>query len=190
MRRPLAAALAFVAAAALGGCRGQHFATPPRRLFDDMVWQPKYRPEARSTFFADGRAMRPPVPGTVAQGTLDPPAEPRADLALARRGQQRLAIYCSPCHDRAGSGRGMVVQRGFPPPIDLSSERARGLTDQQLFDTISHGVRNMPSYGAQVPPLDRWAIVLWLRVLQRSQHATLADVPESERARIRPEDPK
>ena len=106
------------------------------------------------------------------------------DEVLARRGQQRFDIYCAPCHDRAGSGHGMVVQRGFPLPIDLASDRARGLSDQQLFDTISHGVRNMPAYAAQIPPADRWAIVVWVRVLQRSQHATLADVPPEQRDRI------
>jgi mono/diheme cytochrome c family protein len=185
--------LLFVAlvAAAAAGCRGQTFSTPPRRLFDDMVWQPKYRPEAASSFFADGRAMRTPPPGTVAQSSpLLTPAMPPVDEALARRGQQRFDIYCAACHDRAASGHGMVVQRGFPPPIDLSSDRARGLPDQQIFDTITHGVRNMPSYAAQIPPRDRWAIVVWLRVLQRSQHATLADVPAEMRPLILPEEPK
>jgi mono/diheme cytochrome c family protein len=178
---------------ALVACRGQRSAAPPRRLFDDMVWQPKYRPEAASSFFSDGRAMRSPVAGAVAQGALDPIVMPPLDEALARRGRERFDIYCAACHDRAGSGHGMVVQRGFPPPPDLTgfaSQRARGLTNQQLFDTISSGVRNMPSYAAQIPARDRWAIVAWLRVLQRSQHATLADVPPEMRPLILPEDPK
>jgi len=175
----------------LAGCRGQVSTQPPRRLFDDMVWQPKLRAESRSSFFADGRGMRPLVDGVVAQGSLDVPAPPAVvDEALARRGQQRFDIYCSPCHDRAGSGHGMVVQRGFPLPIDLSSDRARGLLDQQIFDTITHGVRNMPSYAAQIPPADRWAIMVWVRVLQRSQHTTVADVPDNERDRIAQEEAK
>jgi mono/diheme cytochrome c family protein len=174
----------------VAGCRGQVSSQAPRRLWDDMVWQPKYRPEAASSFFADGRAMRPPVEGTVAIGTLEPVAQPAASEALARRGQQRFDIYCAACHDRAGSGRGMVVQRGFPTPIDLASDRARGLSDAQVFDTISHGVRNMPAYAAQIPPADRWAIILWLRVLQRSQHATLADVPVAMRDLVAAEEPK
>ncbi len=190
MKRALVLALWALTVA---GCRGQVSTAPPRRLFDDMVWQPKYRPEAASSFFADGRAMRAPVEGTVAQGTLDPVPMPPVDAALARRGQQRFDIYCAACHDRTGSGHGMVVQRGFPTPVDLTgaaSERARGLTNQQLFDTITHGVRNMPSYAAQIPPRDRWAVVVWLRVLQRSQHATVDDVPEGLRAAIQPEDAK
>lgn len=171
------------------GCRGQVSSEPPRRLFDDMVWQPKYRPEAASRYFADGRAMRTPPAGTVARSSpLDTPPMPAVTEALARRGRQRFDIYCSPCHDRAGSGHGMVVQRGFPPPIDLASDRVRGLPDAQIFDTISHGVRNMPSYAAQVPPEDRWAIVVWLRVLERSQHAALADVPPEMRSLILPEE--
>jgi mono/diheme cytochrome c family protein len=177
-----------VALVLVAGCRGQVSKTPPRRLVDDMVWQPKYRAESKSTFFADGRAMRPPVAGTVPIGSLDAVPMPPVDEALARRGQQRFDIYCAPCHDRAGSGHGMVVQRGFPPPIDLASDRARGLTHQQLFDTITHGARNMPSYAAQIPPRDRWAIVFWLRVLQRSQHASADDVPAEMRPLILPED--
>ncbi len=185
-------ALALLALALVAGCRGQVSHTPPRRLFDDMVWQPKFRAESKSTFFADGRAMRPLVPGTVAQGTLETPTRPEhVDEALARRGQQRFDIYCAPCHDRTGSGHGMVVQRGFPPPVDLTgaaSDRARGLSDQQIFDTITHGVRNMPSYAAQVPARDRWAIVVWLRVLQRSQRTTVDDVPANLRAAMLPPD--
>jgi mono/diheme cytochrome c family protein len=184
----LAAALAAVLAA---GCRGQVSTTPPRRLFDDMVWQPKYRPEAVSTFFPDGRAMRSPVAGTVSQSApLEPEPLPPVDATLARRGQERYDIYCSPCHDRTGAGNGLVAQRGFPRPIDLTgaaSERARGLTHQQLYDTISQGARNMPSYAAQIPPRDRWAIVVWVRVLQRSQHAAVADVPAAELGHLLPE---
>jgi mono/diheme cytochrome c family protein len=135
--------------------------------------------------------MRLPVAGTVAQTEpLDPEPMPTVDLALARRGQQRFDIYCAACHDRAGSGHGMIVQRGFPLPIDLSSERARGLTNQQLFDTMTQGARNMPSYAAQIPPHDRWAIVVWLRVLQRSQHTTIADVPVELRDQIAAEERK
>jgi mono/diheme cytochrome c family protein len=186
-----AARLLLVAALAGAGCRGQVSTTPPRRLFDDMVWQPKYRPEAASSFFGDGRAMRPPVAGTVSQATpLVPEPLPPVDEALARRGQERFDIYCAPCHDRTGSGQGLVVQRGFPRPPDLTgvaSQRARGLSHQQIFDTISGGVRNMPSYAAQIPPRDRWAIVVWLRVLQRSQHADFADVPVEQREHIAPE---
>jgi hypothetical protein len=182
----------------LVGCRGQVSGRPPVHLIDDMDRQPKYRPEAESHFFADGRAMRAPLEHTVAVGALhdDDPIYTGESLvhlplpatgALARRGEERFNIYCAPCHDRTASGHGMVVQRGFPPPIDLASDRVRGLRDGELFGVITHGVRNMPSYAAQIPAPDRWAIVLWLRVLQRSQHAAVADVPPAQRDHIESE---
>jgi hypothetical protein len=182
----------------LFACRGQVTSRPPIHLIDDMDHQPKYRPEAASHYFADGRTMRAPVEETVAIGQLhdDDPVYtgesldhlPLAATAeLAHRGGQRFDIYCAPCHDRSASGHGMVVQRGFPPPIDLASERVRKLKDGEIFGVITHGVRNMPSYAAQIPARDRWAIVLWLRVLERSQHATIADVPAELRDRIESE---
>lgn len=189
-------------ALALSACRGQPSEEPPFHLVHDMRRQNKYRPEAASAFFADGRAMRAPVPGVVAQGELfedevfhrgktsagfarKAPVE--VDEATLERGQERFNIYCSVCHDRTGSGRGINVQRGFPPPVDLTSDRVRGFADGEVFQVISNGVRNMPSYAAQIPEGDRWAIVAWVRVLQRSQRASIQDVPAAFRDRIEPE---
>ena len=194
-----AVALAALLACA---CRGQPSELPPVHPVPDMRQQPKYRPEAASAFFADGRAMRTPVEGTVAQGSLREDevffagrtaqgfaakAPVEVTEATIKRGQERFNIFCAACHDRSGSGRGMAVQRGFPPPVDLSSERVRSFADGEIFNVISHGVRNMPSYAAQVDPEDRWAIVSWVRVLQRSQHAGPADVPPDRRDKIEPE---
>ena len=109
------------------------------------------------------------------------------DDKLVKRGQDRYNIFCAPCHDQSGAGRGTVVQRGYPIPVDLNGDRVRTAPDGYLFDVISHGVRNMPAYALQVPPADRWAIVAWVRVLNRSQAGKLVDVPESERGRIQPE---
>ena len=81
----------------------------------------------------------------------------------------------------------MVVKRGFPIPLDLSSERVREMPDGEVFEVISNGVRNMPSYRNQIPVEDRWAIVAWVRVLQRSQHTSIEDVPAEFRDRIEPE---
>ncbi len=164
-------------------------------LIADMDWQPKYRPEAASAFFADGRTMRPlgrghgragraaRGPGAVArQGrgrrVPDPAAHARSDAQLARRGQERFNIYCAPCHDRAASGHGTVVMRGFPPPTDLASARILALPDGQIFDTITNGVRNMPSYATQIPPEDRWAIV-------RGSACSSAAQPRRDRRRAR-----
>ena len=196
------ALLAALSLAALAGCRGQPSDRPPIHVVPDMRVQPKYRPEATSAFFVDAMAMRIPVEGTVARGQL------RADEAFytgqtaegflakapievteatLKRGQERFNIYCAACHDRSGSGRGMTVQRGYPPPVDLTGERVRNFADGEIFSVATHGVRNMPSYAAQIPEADRWAIVTWVRVLQRSQHASPSDVPPARRESIEPE---
>lgn len=182
----------LVAALGLSACRGQPSADPPIHPIPDMRVQPKVKPEAASAVFANGMGMRTPVEGTVAQGQLKADevyytgkttqgfvakAPIEVTEATLKRGQERFDVFCSSCHDRAGSGRGMAVQRGFPPPVDLTGERVRSFADGQIFDVMTQGVRNMPSYAAQVPEDDRWAIVGWVRVLQRSQHATVADVP-------------
>lgn len=197
MRRALFIAVA--AASIASGCRGETSADPPIHLISNMDRQPKYQANQASPLFEDGRAMRPLVEGTVAQGEL------REDDAMYRgksgeayvatvpvpvdearllRGQQRFNIYCAPCHDQTGSGHGMIVKRGYPPPIDLASDRVRGLPDGQIFDVISNGAGNMPSYRKQIPVDDRWAIVTWVRVLGQSQHATIEDVPREKRDRI------
>lgn len=195
-------ALLLSLAAALAGCRGQISEKPPIRPIRDMREQPKYRPEAASAFFADGRAMRTPVEGTVARGQFHDDegfwsgrtakgylakAPIEVTEATLKRGQERFNIYCSTCHDRTGAGRGMVVQRGYPPPVDLVSARVRGFADGEIFEVVTRGVRNMPSYAAQIPEEDRWAIVTWVRVLQRSQHGALGDVPVDRRGQIEPE---
>jgi mono/diheme cytochrome c family protein len=190
-------------ALALAGCRGGKSEEPPVHVLGDMDWQPKYQWGEASPLFEDGRAMRPLVDGTVPVGYLNEDdayyrgkdakgefikrAPLEVDEKVVRRGQERFNIYCAPCHDMSGSGRGMVVQRGFPPPVDLSSERVLTMPDGQVFDTISHGVRNMPAYRKQIPVADRWAIVTWVRVLGKSQHALIDDVPAEKRSAIEPE---
>jgi mono/diheme cytochrome c family protein len=190
-----------VVVSAVGACRGATSDQPPMYLFPDMDWQEKVQGQEEFAFFPDGRGNRPPVDGTVARGQLHEdsaywtgkvqgaylaPAPIKVDAATLARGQDRFNIYCSPCHDRAGSGHGMVTMRAggvFNPP-DFAGERVRGLSDGQIFDTITNGVRNMPSYKVQIPAQDRWVIVTWLRVLQRSQHGSLDDVPADKRAGI------
>ena len=199
MKRALKAVFAL---ALLTGCRGQPSEDPPIHIIPDMDWQPKYQPQGESAFFADHRAMRAPVDGTVAVGQLREDdalyrgrrgdawvgkAPIAVDAKTLRRGEERFGIYCTPCHDKTGSGRGVVVQRGYPIPPALYGDHARGLADGEVFDIISNGVRNMPSYRTQIPVEDRWAIVTWLRVLQRSQHASPSDVPADQRSKIEPE---
>jgi Cytochrome C oxidase, cbb3-type, subunit III len=179
--------LLLLGLAILAGCRQK------------MADQPRYEPLVRSTFFEDGRAARPLVEGTVARGEL------RGDellytgkeggkpvdlfpfpvtLAVLARGQQRYNIFCSPCHDRAGTGQGMIVRRGYRVPSSFHIDRLRQAPAGYFFDVISNGFGVMPDYAQQVQPEDRWAIVAYIRALQLSQHATLADVPEDQRQQL------
>ena len=185
-RTPIWIGLVLLASTA-GGCR------------QDMHDQPKYQPLERSAFFADGRASRPRVPGTVARGHLDAdtllvtgkidgkPSETfpvPVTRATIDRGHQRYDVYCSPCHDRVGTGRGMIVQRGYKQPPTFHSDRLRTVPDGYFFQVMTNGFATMPSYAPQVTAADRWAIVAYIRALQYSQHARLDDVPESERAKL------
>jgi len=187
-------------AMSLLGCRGQVSREPPLWIKHGMEFQPRYNAFEENTQFADGRNMRQPPEGTVARGLLKEDdiyfrggdsvimaAKSPVPLsaALLDRGQERFNIYCSPCHSRTGLGNGMVVQKGFLPPPNLTSDRIVELPDGQIFRDISMGIRNMPSYGKQIPESDRWAIVAYVRALQRSQRAAIADIPEAERANLR-----
>jgi mono/diheme cytochrome c family protein len=164
----------------------------------DMHDQPKYEPLERSTFFADGMTSRAPVEGTIARGQLvtdvaratgktgkDYAANPLPrSVETFTRGRERFDIYCAPCHDRVGTGNGMIVERGFKQPTSFHDDRLRQVADGYLFETITQGFGVMPSYAQQIPVEDRWAIAAWVRVLQRSQNATLDDVPPADRATL------
>jgi mono/diheme cytochrome c family protein len=158
--------------------------------------QPKYIPLRQSTFFGDERSARPLVPGTIARGQLrtdtllytgkvngkDSTVFPFAiDAAVMARGHERFDIYCSPCHGRTGQGDGMVVRRGFRRPPSFHQDRLRNEPPGQIFDVITNGFGAMPDYAAQIHAADRWAIVAYLRALQLSEHATIADVPPDKR---------
>jgi mono/diheme cytochrome c family protein len=110
-------------------------------------------------------------------------------LALDRqtlaRGQERFNIYCTPCHDRTGSGRGIVALRSSWLASDLTEPRVRQMPDGQIFDTITHGKRTMPGYRFQIDEQDRWAIVAYVRALERAAAGTVADVPEELRGELR-----
>jgi mono/diheme cytochrome c family protein len=180
---------------------------PRIHIIPDMDNQPKFKTQARNPIFADRRAMRPPVEGAVPRGTLlgNPaltsgkigeewveavPVE--VDGEFLRRGRQRYDIYCSPCHGLAGFGDGMVAKRAdelqegtWTPPTSFHSDLLRERPDGHIFNTITNGIRNMPGYGPQITVEDRWAIVTYVRALQRSQNATVDDVPPEIRAQLR-----
>lgn len=189
-----------VAFGAVSCFRGKPSKEPPVHINPNMDNQPKYKAQSQSEFFEDGATMRTPVAGTVASDGLrdDVPlytgkdengrlldVGPLAvDMVFLRRGHERYDIYCSPCHSRLGDGKGIMLTRGYVPPPTFHSQRLREMPDGQIFDVITNGVRNMPSYRHQIPVKDRWAIVAYVRALQRSQNATLEDVPEEIRERV------
>jgi len=165
----------------------------------DMHDQPKYRPLRGSTFFADQRSARPLVAGTVARGQLrddtllftgkvdgaDATVFPfPIDERVIRRGRERFDIFCSPCHGRTGEGDGMVVRRGYRRPPSYHDERLREAPIGHFFDVMTSGFGAMPDYAAQITAADRWAVAAYIRALQLSAHATLAEVPTSERPRL------
>jgi hypothetical protein len=165
----------------------------------DMHVQPKYLPYAPTTFFADGRSERQPVPGTIARGQLRlddllftgtengaeanrfPFPITRADLD---RGRERFNIYCTPCHDYTGGGNGMIVQRGFPHPPSFHTDRLRQAPVGHFFGVMTNGFGRMYSYADRVDVGDRWRIAAYIRVLQLSRNATVDDVPEADRAKL------
>jgi mono/diheme cytochrome c family protein len=151
-----------------------------------MDSQPKYHEYEPASLFPDQRALQAPVPGTVARGDLDHTKggtqKPAVTAQLLARGREQYDVFCSPCHDRVGTGKGIIVQRGFPRPASLHDERLRTAEDQHFIDAIIHGYGAMYAFADRVQPRDRWAIVAYIRALQLSQHATLDDVPLDERA--------
>ncbi len=168
----------------LAGC-STYTRTPPIQVFPDMKDQPKYLPQGESRFFADGRELRAPVPGTVARGEAEAAVQPPLTMAALERGQERFNIYCAPCHDRTGSGRGIVATRASWLAANLTEDRIRQMPDRQIFDTISNGVRTMPAYRYQIGEQDRWAIVGYVRALQRAANGTMSDVPPDLRSDVR-----
>jgi mono/diheme cytochrome c family protein len=186
----------------LTGCRKMESERPPIHPNLNMDYQPKPTAYRASTFFADGRAMRPPVPGTVARGLLqEDDAFYRGQnagggfvtqnpvpltLEMLERGRVRYEVFCSMCHGDSGDGLGIIMTGGYgyTPAPTFHDERLRGESDGYIYEVISNGVRNMPGYAKQIPVADRWAIVAYTRALQRSQNASMADVPADQRGAI------
>lgn len=174
---------------------------PPIHLNPNMDDQPKYQAMEESKFFTDKSAMRMPIEGTVARGQLNEDTVyyqgknangsfvrklPMAITSeLLRHGQKRFNIYCSPCHGRTGYGQGIIVKKGFLPAPSFHLDRLRQVEDGYIFDVITNGIRNMPSYKYQVPVSDRWAIISYVRALQKSQNATRDDIPEDIRQTLK-----
>jgi mono/diheme cytochrome c family protein len=174
-------------AGALAGCR------------QDMHDQPKLEAYEGSSFFADGRAMQLQQKGTVARGELiedEHLTTGRVDGELAasfpfeitrevlERGRERFGINCTPCHGHTGDGGGMIVLRGMLRPESFHSQRLRESPPGYFFDVMTRGFGAMYDYSDRISLRDRWAIAAYVRVLQRSQAASIDDVPAPERARL------
>ena len=199
----IAGCLALIPPVVFARMRATPSPNRPIHIFWDMDFQPKFKTQVANPLFADGRAMRPPVAGTVARGeayadshmyegvvdgqwATSLPAGMAMDAATLGRGQQRFNIYCSACHGYAGFGDGAVNKRAMElvanatgPVNGTQWVAAKSLHDDttrhqpmgQLFNTITHGIRNMAGYGAQIPTEDRWAIAAYVKALQLSQDA-------------------
>jgi mono/diheme cytochrome c family protein len=157
----------------------------------NMDAQPKYHEYESGKLFRDGKVLQKPVPGTVARGDLaladEAKQRPELSVELLERGRAQFDVFCQPCHDRTGSGHGIVVQRGFPQPPDFEGEKLRAADDQHFFDVITNGYGAMYAHRDRIRPRDRWAVVAYIRALQLSRHATLADVPPDEQSRLNQE---
>lgn len=173
----------------LGGCmRGCTSPRPPLHVVPNMDDQPKYRAQEASDFFYDGATMRPPLEGTVARGELfeDTALHTGRDEAgnfvatipfpvdedVLARGEERYGIYCAPCHSDRGDGRGMLFERSQIQSADLHEQRFHTMPDGQIFDTVTNGLGLMQGYRYPIPARDRWAIIAYVRELQRSAGAS------------------
>jgi len=200
-------ALSWIPLAVVAKNRAAKSASPRYQFIPDMDQRHGFGPQQANPLFADGRAMRPSVPGTVARGSLgngEAFDSGRVDDAwieeipvpvtgaLLDRGRERYDVFCAPCHGLDGEGRGIVsvradaLQEGtWIPPVSYHTDQIRGRPAGHLFNTITNGIRSMPAYATQIDPSDRWAIVAYVRALQRSRYATIDDVPVEMRGKLR-----
>jgi mono/diheme cytochrome c family protein len=206
--------LAFVVVLLLSvmGYRGALSTRPPVEMWPDMDHQAKYKAQAESKFFADGRADRPIPAGAVPYGRNSQQANPdflRADDALyagknadgsfikgfpagvevtrdfVLRGQGRYQIYCAPCHGTLGDGNGITKSYGMVATPTYHDDRLRSMAEGEIYNTITHGKNTMLPYADKLSPDERWAVIAYMRALQRAAHATIDDVPLEQRGGLK-----
>jgi cytochrome c5 len=195
--------LLTLAAAGLTGCGpGAGKDTPPLWIIPDMKIQEKYKPQQESPLFSDRSASRRPVIGTVSRegyfenegyhfginaGEYVGKNPLEIDEKVLRHGQKKFNVYCSPCHDRTASGGGIVGKRAGAvfQPANLHKQEIKDRNDGELYSIVSDGRRTMPAYRNQTSDYDRWAVIAYLRVLQRAGGGKMEDVPENLRAEVR-----
>jgi mono/diheme cytochrome c family protein len=193
--------LAFV----VSGCRGQRAEKPPVHLNPNMDYQARYNPQALSRDLPEGtlpwgakdslfhtekrddylKSNTAYYFGKNADGSWVKKVPTEVTAEVINRGQERYDIYCSVCHDKSGSGKGLVIERGFVPAPSFHEQRVLDMTDGYIFDVISNGVRNMPAYGKQIPEADRWAIVTYVRSLQKVKSSQYSEAKEYIRSELK-----
>jgi mono/diheme cytochrome c family protein len=199
--------LACVLLVSFLGVRGIPFTHPPMDVFPEwlfpgMKYQPRLRPQSESVFFADGRADRMPPSHTVARGMLNEddhlyrgkdtkgqfaagfPAAIKVDMPFVERGRKKYTQFCAPCHGANGAGDGIMAKYGMGTLAsngNYHSDRIRNMPEGQIFDTITNGSASkvMFPYGDKLSAEDRWAVVAYVRALQRSRQGTAADVADA-----------
>ena len=195
-RSRLVLGLALTSVVGLAGCaRGCTSSRPPIHLNPSMDDQPKVLPQTASRFFYDGASMRQPVPGTVpigglkedtafftgkgADGQFVAAIPVPVNEALLERGRERYMIYCQPCHDARGDGKGILFQRGNVPTASFHQDKILKYADGFIFEVMTNGLALMPAYRWAIPPADRWAIVAHIRELERKRLASATGAPAS-----------
>jgi mono/diheme cytochrome c family protein len=200
-----------VSAVSILGFRGSLSERPPLEVFPDMDRQPKYKPQSESAFFADGRTDRPTPAGAVPYGRTalvqdgkylaaedhlyrgktaagdfarGYPSEVTVNAAFLDRGELKYNIYCAVCHGGTGDGNGITKQYGMGATPTFHDDRLRKMPEGEIFNTITHGKGNMKSYADKIEPADRWAVVAYVRALQRAQTATPADVTPAHKSEL------
>lgn len=191
-----------VALISILGFRGAKSTRPPLDIFPEwafpsMEFQPRPRPQGESRFFADGRADRMPPQHTVARGMLRDddalflgkdaagaftkgfPAKMSVDLKFLERGRERYAIYCAPCHGVTGDGNGITKRYGMGATPTYHDDRLRTMPEGEIYNTITNGKNTMLPYADKLSPDERWAVVAYVRALQRAQQGRAADVTDA-----------
>ena len=209
----IATAFAVVLAFSVLGLRGRTFTHPPMDVFPEWLFpgmkqQPKLTQQVASPFFADGRSDRAAPPKTV-PASFGPAGQPLSDddflyrgkardgswargfppalgvdMALVERGRDRFTVYCSPCHGAVGDGNGVVKKYGMGAVPTYHDDRLRQMAEGEIFNTMTNGKGQMNPYGDKLAARDRWAVIAYLRALQRAQTGTLADVPADHRPEL------
>ena len=199
-RQQFSTALLVLSIGVLSACSSIQ-RNPPIMIFWDMKRQAKFRTEGETGLFPDGRNTRPAPEDTVARGQLFEPTAYNTGMdgamyvgkspvpvtpELLHQGQARFNVYCAPCHDGIGDGHGIVPNR-VPTwqPANLTEQRVVELADGDIFNVISNGRRTMPAYKYQIVTADRWAIIAYVRALQRAANATADDVPAEHKADLK-----